>query len=43
MEKRKFHDKELQRQYEEWEDYVNSHAGQAYRCMDFDEWRRRQW
>lgn len=39
--KRKFNDPELQRQWEEYEDYLELHSGQAYYPMSFDEFRRR--
>ncbi len=38
---KRFNKKELQRQWEKYGDYLESHSGQAYRCMSFDEWRLR--
>jgi hypothetical protein len=39
--KRKFNNPELQKKWEEYEDYLALHYGQAYCPMSFDEWRLR--
>ncbi|MEK6881964.1 MAG: hypothetical protein AABY22_20265 [Nanoarchaeota archaeon] len=36
---RKFNDPELQKLWEEYEDYLADHSGQAYYCMPWSEWR----
>lgn len=38
---KRFNDPELQRQWEEYQDYLASHYGQAYKCMSFNEWKQR--
>ena len=38
---RKFNNAEKQKLWEEYEDYLADHDGQAYLCMSWQEWLRK--
>ena len=37
---KKFNDPELQKEWEDYQDYLALHSGQAYNPVSFDEYRR---